>query len=88
VDHRLRALAAGHAKGFRRHAINVYRSRAHDGEEMLYQDADHRLRAFASRAEGFVRHAIGDLNRVVYHVTSLQGGYLTFYHYNGGRLSR
>jgi hypothetical protein len=40
---------------------------------MPYQDADHRLRALAGRAEGFGRHAIGGLHGAVYHVTSLQG---------------
>jgi hypothetical protein len=67
VDHRLRALAAG------RHATSVCRSQAHGGVEMLYKDADPRLRAFAGHAERFSRHAIRDLNGAVYHVTSLQG---------------
>ncbi|KAG2615163.1 probable pectate lyase 4 [Panicum virgatum] len=44
----------------------------HGGGEMPYQDADHRLRALAGRAEGFGRHAIGGLHGAVYHVTSLQ----------------
>jgi hypothetical protein len=40
---------------------------------MLYKDAYPRLRAFAGRADGFGRHAIGGLNGAVYYVTSLQG---------------
>ena len=42
---------------------------------MPYQDADHRLRALAGRAEGFGRHAIGGLHGSIYRVTSLQGTY-------------
>jgi hypothetical protein len=42
---------------------------------MPYQDADHRLRALAGRAEGFGRHAIGGLHGTIYRVTSLQGTY-------------